>query len=270
MKAFVRSCASILAAAVIIGASCFGQYARGQTFTLREMPADIGGLTPYLQKQAHPLGARQPRTLEKAPTSLPIQQPPDTSGGCAVNTSYPAPIVALASALKCNPDLLFEYVYNNIEFEPLYGSNKGPLGTLLDRRGSDLDQVWLLAALLGASGYVEALALGDYIKLDGGEVASLLGVKNDANAMASLLLRGGFPIADAKANADGTLNYIVIGHFILEIDLNGVKQYFDPSLKWHNLLSGLPSLGTVLGYSRPQFLASSGGAIDGVSISNVN
>jgi len=59
----------------------------------------------------------------------------------------------LSSALKCDPDLIFEYVYDNIEFEPLYGSNKGALGTLLDRRGDDADQAILLASLLNAAGY---------------------------------------------------------------------------------------------------------------------
>ncbi|HEU0217895.1 MAG TPA: hypothetical protein VFQ90_14650 [Stellaceae bacterium] len=73
--------------------------------------------------------------------------------GCAVGSSQPAEIATLAASLKCDPDLIFEYVYNNIEYEPLFGSNKGPLGTLLDLRGNDIDQARLLMALLGAAGF---------------------------------------------------------------------------------------------------------------------
>lgn len=78
-----------------------------------------------------------------------------TSGtlGCAAASTQPIEITTLAQALKCDPDLVFEYVYNNIEYEPLFGSNKGALGTLLDLRGNDIDQVQLLSALLEASGF---------------------------------------------------------------------------------------------------------------------
>jgi len=36
------------------------------------------------------------------------------------------------------------------QYEPLFGSNKGALGTLLDQRGNDIDQAQLLTALLSA------------------------------------------------------------------------------------------------------------------------
>lgn len=70
-------------------------------------------------------------------------------------------IATLAASLKCDIDLIFEYVYNNIEYEPLFGSNKGALGTLLDQRGSDLDQAQLFTALLSESGYSQSQFLAD-------------------------------------------------------------------------------------------------------------
>jgi len=63
-------------------------------------------------------------------------------------SSTPAEIVELARALKNNPDLICEYVYNNIETLPQYGSAKGPLGTLLDGKGTAFDQAELMVALL--------------------------------------------------------------------------------------------------------------------------
>ncbi len=49
----------------------------------------------------------------------------------AQTSPAPAEIVELARALKYNPDLIYEYVYNNIETLPQYGSAKGPLGALI-------------------------------------------------------------------------------------------------------------------------------------------
>ena len=48
----------------------------------------------------------------------------------------PAEIVELAKALKNSPDLIFEYVYNNIETLPQYGSlRKGRSGRCSTARG---------------------------------------------------------------------------------------------------------------------------------------
>lgn len=74
--------------------------------------------------------------MAKAPQpAAPRSATPRTSGlravSCGTGSSEPAEITTLAVSLKCDPDLIFEYVYNNIEYEPLFGSNKGPLGTLL-------------------------------------------------------------------------------------------------------------------------------------------
>jgi hypothetical protein len=95
---------------------------------------------PYFA-QAKSSGDASPQlsTSKSSQLSFAAQSAGAQSAGCASGSSQPAPLVALASALKCDADLIFEYVYNNIEFEPLYGSNKGALGTLLDRRGDDAD-----------------------------------------------------------------------------------------------------------------------------------
>jgi len=65
----------------------------------------------------------------------------------------PASIAELARALKYDVNLIYEYVYTNIEYTPTYGLKKGALGTLLDGNGNDFDQSALLVALLRASGY---------------------------------------------------------------------------------------------------------------------
>jgi RHS repeat-associated protein len=189
---------------------------------------------------------------------------------CALGSMQPAPIVALVVALKCDPDLIFEYVYNNIEFEPLYGSNKGPLGTLLDGRGNDSDQAILLVTLWNIAGFSQTGYNNVLYFTSGASVASWLGVKNDGNAILQLLSQGGIPWANASINPDGTLQQIEFLHFQAALTLGGTWYFFDPSFKPHTILPGISGLASVLGYSRTQFLSDASGNIDSVSISNVN
>lgn len=193
------------------------------------------------------------------------------SVGCASGSTQPAPIVALASALECDADLIFEYIFNNIEFEPLYGSNKGALGTLLDRRGDDADQAILMVVLLNAAGYTQVGYLLGQVTLNGVAASSILGVKNDSAAIQNLLSAGGIPFGNAVTNPDGTLNSIVINHFVVEVQgIGGGWYYFDPSLKFHSVTAGVPNLSSALGYNRSQFLTDAGGTIGSYSISSVN
>lgn len=195
-----------------------------------------------------------------------------TSTGCASSLTQPTEIISLAASLKCDPDLIFEYVYNTIEYEPIFGSNKGALGTLLDQRGSDADQAQLFAALLSASGFTSgqiSFRYG-YLRLTGAQISSWLGVKNDGNAIASLLANGGIPFANGVLNGDGTLNRVDVAHVWLMVTISGTSYAFDPSFKQHSLAAGIANLGTALGYSQSGFLADAGGTIDSVSIRSIN
>jgi virulence-associated protein VagC len=66
----------------------------------------------------------------------------------ASSPTTPAEIVQLARALKNDPDLIYQYVHDNIQFSPLWGYLKGPVGTLLDGQGDAFDQCSLMVALL--------------------------------------------------------------------------------------------------------------------------
>lgn len=180
--------------------------------------------------------------------------------------------MALAAGLKCDPDLVFEYVYNNIAYEPLFGSNKGALGTLLDQRGSDLDQARLLTALLIAAGVPSSQISYQYgyVRLTGAQATGWLGVKNDGLAIRQLLINGGIPIGTTAIFQDGTLFWIDVSHVWVRLEINGTQYVFDPSFKQHTISPGLANLGAILGYTQSQFLANAGGVIDGVSISNLN
>jgi len=222
-----------------------------------------------------PPSVRRAPAVKPLSVAAPFLQPSGAQAvGCASGSSQPAPLVALVSALKCDPDLIYEYVYNNIEYEPLYGSNKGPLGTLLDRRGNDADQVILLVTLWNIAGYSQTGYVYEQPEYTGADMSTWLGVTNDADAIVNLLDAGGIPNGNEVKNADGTLAYITINHFAAALQLGGTWYYFDPSAKAHRILSGLSSstLASALGYSRAQFLSDASGSIDSqsLSISNVS
>lgn len=66
---------------------------------------------------------------------------------------YSTEIKELAESLQKDPVRIFNYVYNEIDYEHYFGSKKGPQLTLLERSGNDLDQCRLLMELLRCSGY---------------------------------------------------------------------------------------------------------------------
>jgi RHS repeat-associated protein len=208
-----------------------------------------------------------------------------SSAGCASGSSQPIEIVTLAASLKCDLDLIYEYVYSNIEYEPLFGSNKGALGTLLDQRGNDVDQAQLFVALLNAAGITQTNFIYGYISLTGPSVPSSpctaitiasapswLGVNNDGLAILNLVANGGIPfnIGSFSNNSDGTLNCVDVAHVWVQVTIAGINYVFDPSFKQHVVTAGLANLGGLLGYSQSQFLTDSGGTTDAVSISNIN
>ncbi|MFO1114448.1 MAG: RHS repeat-associated core domain-containing protein [Beijerinckiaceae bacterium] len=259
-------------AALTIAAPIFVRATSAQTIRLPTKPAEARNPNDSVRAQPFPPEGRRRGAIQVAPTmsAVPGPQSSAVAGACAYSASLPTQIVALASALKCEPGLIFEYIHNNIEFEPIFGSNKGALGALLDRRGSDVDQASLFQALLDASGYTQTEYLWQWVSFTGVQIAGWLAVKNDAAAIQDLLYLGGFPVRNYAANPDGTLAYIEVQLAFLVLIVDGEGYPLNPSYKQHTMLSGIPNLAAALGYSRAQFLGDAGGSIDNVSISNVN
>jgi RHS repeat-associated protein len=230
-----------------------------------------------LLSQHNTKSSEKAAALMQLPGSAPLsrvrgqaQQDGTQAISCSPIGSAPAPIAALAYSLKCDADLIYEYVYNNIEYEPLYGSNKGALGTLLDQRGDDADQAILFVALLRAAGYQTTGFTNITYSLSGDVVSSVFNVPNDGIAIESLLTEAGIPWENAVVNPDGTLASIDISHFIAAVQSAGTWYYFDPSFKPHHMAVPSTNLATALGYTQSGFLADIGGTITSLSISGVN
>jgi hypothetical protein len=206
------------------------------------------------------------------------------TAGCTSGSTQPVEIVTLAASLKCDLDLIFEYVYNNIEYEPLFGSNKGALGTLLDQRGNDIDQAQLFVALLNAAGITQTNFIYGYITVTGtttplfpctatwiAPAPGWLGVKNDVFAILNTIANGGIPTGSGVYNGDGTLSCLDVAHVWVQVTIAGTNYVFDPSFKQHVVSTGLANLGSILGYNQSQFLTDAGGTIGSdSSISSIN
>jgi len=100
-------------------------------------------------------------------------------------------IKALADSLGKDPIKMYDYVKNNIAYQPYWGSLKGARQTLLEKRGNDCDQASLLIALMRYSGYParygEAL-----VTVDIARAKSWLGVQED-NLVGYLLASAHIP-----------------------------------------------------------------------------
>ena len=117
-------------------------------------------------------------------------------------------ITAVADSLDYSPVKIYKWVYDNIEFEPYYGSLKGAQATLLARAGNDTDTASLLISLLRASNIPARYVKGQIVVADAtpaganGRAPKWLGVKSYAAATV-LLAQGRFPSYGLYNNASG-------------------------------------------------------------------
>ncbi|MEW6415383.1 MAG: DUF6531 domain-containing protein, partial [Pseudomonadota bacterium] len=130
-------------------------------------------------------------------------------------------IVALAKKLDYNPVRMFEWVNQNIKFEPYYGSMKGAVGTLWSKSGGATDQASLLAALLRASNIPVRYVRGTVSVIDSapkgadGRAPRWIGAKTYDAARAVLAMNGN-PAATVQDNASGQAIGVNLAHVWIE------------------------------------------------------
>ncbi|MFO1079346.1 MAG: RHS repeat-associated core domain-containing protein [Reyranellaceae bacterium] len=165
----------------------------------------------------------------------------------------PSEIVDLARALRNDPDLIFEYVYNNIETVPQYGSLKGVLGTLLDAKGTAFDQAELLMALLQQAGFSPSLAVGQ-IQLTVDQLTNWLGTDNDLGSVFVTLTAGGF--SGTIMAPGGIVIGAQLGWAWVLLDIAGTTYIFDPATKTYARAAGISaaSLRAAAGYAKTSFV----------------
>ena len=82
--------------------------------------------------------------------------PSGTTHSASEFAGTPKEIVELARALRNNPDLIYDYVRNNVETVWMYGLQKGAVGAIIDKSGTPLDQAQLMVRVLKQAGYPSA------------------------------------------------------------------------------------------------------------------
>ncbi|MFM0642220.1 DUF6531 domain-containing protein [Paraburkholderia metrosideri] len=192
----------------------------------------------------------------------------------------PPSIAVLARALGFNPDVIFQWVRNNVEFYPIFGAQKGSVGAILDNQGTAYDQAMLMVDLLRASGYTASFTTG-VIKVTAAQLSSWYGIDtSDACGVLALIGKGEIPVYAGHATIGGdcpgnigALVDISVGHVWVKTVLNGTTYYFDPSFKTHTFKTGI-DLGnaSITGYNATTYLnsAESGATITGNSVQNLN
>jgi len=91
-------------------------------------------------------------------------------------------IKELARELDYNPVKIYEYVRNNIDYAPYYGSVKGAQETLWQKSGNDFDQASLLMALLRAAGIPCRYVYG-VVRIPFEQVKNWVGIEDDRSAL---------------------------------------------------------------------------------------
>ncbi len=165
----------------------------------------------------------------------------ETSRGLTARASgvpAPASIAELARALKHNVDLIFEWVYSNVDFYPLWGAHKGPLGTLLDRTGGAFEQSALMIALLRESGYRADFVYGT-IRLTRAQVEQLLGTEDSTGITPTQALLVSSQIPFEPNPLDDDFTYVDLSHVWVTVEISGTDYVFDPTYKTYGYIEGI-------------------------------
>ncbi|MBS1992675.1 MAG: RHS repeat-associated core domain-containing protein [Cyanobacteria bacterium SZAS LIN-3] len=167
-------------------------------------------------------------------------------------------IVELTRALKNDPQLIYEFVYNNIEFTPGMGVAKGAFGTLLDGCGNSFDISALLAALLRQAGFTAYYEVGN-LQLTAAESFALFDIKDsNINTALSYVSNLSIPASLVGVSPNQQLKF---RHCWIKVNLGTVAApnwvVMDASYKTYNTITPIAgfNLASAMGYSSSTFLA---------------
>ena len=152
--------------------------------------------------------ARQPMAVAAA--SLP-PQPADLQPNEDVQIT--PEIQALAFELDNSPLKIYNWVHDNIELVPTYGSIRGSRMTLLTKSGNAYDIASLLIALLRASNVPARYVLGT-AQVPVGKLANWLGGTENPQVTQQLLGQGGIPNVGLVQN--GQISHVRLEHVWVE------------------------------------------------------
>ena len=130
-------------------------------------------------------------------------------------------IKAKATALDHDPVKIFNWVHNNIEYIPTYGSIQGSAQTLATKRGNSFDTASLLIALLRASNIPARYVYGT-VRAPIGEVENWVGGVTSPNSALNLMEQGGIPVTGLAQG--GQIKYVRMEHVWVEASVNYIPS----------------------------------------------
>ena len=167
-----------------------------------------------------------------------------------IEVQFTPEIRAKAQELGNNPVRIYEWVRNNIEFVPTWGSIQGAQMTLLTKQGNAFDTASLLIALLRAAGIHSRYVTGT-IELPIDKVMNWAGGFTDPVAALDFFSSGGVPtkglVAGGKVVA-ARMEHVWVEAFINYIPSRGAKHKqgqgdtwirLDPSYKQYSYTQGI-------------------------------
>lgn len=191
------------------------------------------------------------------------------ASGFASNTvGGPASIAELARALRNDVDLIFEWVFNNIENHVTYGLQKGAVGAIIEGFGNSFDQSDVMVQLLRQAGYTANYVNGE-LRMNGVQAAAWLGtdplnVFAASNFLANCLV----PVTTVWNGVEWVMDF---SHTWVVVNIGGTDYVFDPALKTYTAVSGI-NLATAMGYNATTFMtdATSGATVTADYVQNMN
>ena len=159
-------------------------------------------------------------------------------------------IRAKALELGNNPVKIYEWVRNNIEFVPTWGSIQGAQMTMLTKQGNAFDTASLLIALLRAAGIHARYNTGT-ITLPIDKVMNWAGGFTDPMAALDFMSSGGIPtiaLTEGGKVTHARMEHVWVEAFINYIPSRGAKHIngkgdtwikLDPSYKQYNYTNGI-------------------------------
>ena len=166
-------------------------------------------------------------------------------------------------ATMASPIEIYEFVRNNFDYEPYYGSRKGAVGTYEQNGGNDTDLSSLLIGLFREKG-IPARYASSTVLLTSEAAMSLTGASTPS-AAAQVLANGGIPTSTVLEG--GNIAYIQIEHTFVEIYVayeyyrglepnEGQKIWvpLDPSIKEYYEVEGVIDVDAIIGFDAQSFL----------------
>jgi YD repeat-containing protein len=172
----------------------------------------------------------------------------------ASNTTRDPVIQETSRSLKYNVDLIYEYVRDNVQTLPMFGTLKGARGVVIDGYGTPFDQAQFMVEALreadavAGTGYNAQYILGK-ITLSSSDFSAWTGIADAATA-AKYLANAGVP---ATVSGSGTSFTVTMLHIWVQASIGGTAYVFDPSYKPSTQQAGL-SWQAATGYTKADLL----------------